>query len=98
MPTDSPLHPSCLLAHLCRQDPLTTTTGTPWQRQIPLVRWDGQAGTQRTTTATLVSVDNGNDALKGALLHAHQPFVRTRRVITAYAPAEVLRAGDGITT
>jgi hypothetical protein len=98
MLTDTTIHPSSLLAHLCRQDPLTTTTGKELLRQIPFFRWDGQMGQHVSTTATLVSVDNGNDAFKGAMLHAHTSLLRTRRIITAYAPAGILRAGEGITT
>src|SRR5579885_2510681 len=98
MLTDTTIHPSSFLAHLCRQDPLTTAAGKELLRQIPFPRWDGQTGQQVSTTATIVSVDNGNDAFKGAMLHAHAPFLRARRIITAYAPAEVLRAGEGITT
>jgi hypothetical protein len=98
MLTDTTIHPSSFLAHLCRQDPLMTTTGKELLRQIPFLRWDGQTGQQVSTTATIVSVDNGNDALKGAMLHEHQPYLKARRIITAYAPAETLRAGEGITT
>lgn len=87
-----------LLAHLCHQEPLTNKTGKDLVRQIPFLRWDGQTGTTHSTTAILVSVDNGNDALKGAMLHAHLPALRTRRIVTAYAPASILRAGEGITT
>jgi hypothetical protein len=92
------IHPSSLLAHLCRHDPLTTAAGKTLLRQIPFRRWDGQMGQHVSTTATLVSVDNGNDAFKGAMLHAYLPTLSTRRIITAYAPAEVLRAGEGIPT
>jgi len=67
-------------------------------RQLPFLRWDGQAGKTVATTATIASVDNGNDAFKGAMLHAHTPSLRTRRIVTAYAPASILRAGEGITT
>jgi hypothetical protein len=98
MLTDTTIHPSSFLAHLCRQDPLTTSSGKELLRQLPFLRWDGQTGQHVSTTATLVSVDNGNDAFKGAMFHAHLPFLRTRRIITAYAPAEVLRSGEGITT
>jgi hypothetical protein len=95
---DTTIHTSSFLAHLCRQDPLTTAAGKELLRQIPFLRWDGQAGQNVSTTATIVSVDNGNDAFKGAMLHAHTPSLRTKRIITAYAPAGVLRAGEGITT
>src|SRR5437762_4302822 len=96
MLTDMTIHPSSFLAHLCRKAPLTTTTGKELLRQIPFRRFDEQAGHHVSTTATIVSVDNGNDAFKGAMLHAHAPFLKAKRIITAYAPAEVLRAGEGI--
>ncbi len=64
MLTDTTIHPSSFLAHLCRQDPETSTTGKELLRQIPFLRWDGQTGQHVSTTATLVSVDNGNDAFK----------------------------------
>jgi hypothetical protein len=95
---DTTIHPASFLARLCSQEPLTTTTGKDLLRQIPFLRWDGQTGQQVPTTATIVSVDNGNDAFKGAMLHAHTSSLRTKRLITAYAPAGVLRAGEGITT
>jgi hypothetical protein len=99
MLTDTTIvHPASFLAHLCRHDPLLTSGGTNLLRQIPYRRWDRQMGKQVPTTATLVAIDNGNDAFKGAMLHAHTPFLAARRIITAYAPAEVLRAGEGITT
>src|SRR6185312_8221509 len=96
--TDTIIHPSSFLAHLCNQEPLENTTGKELLRQIPFLRLDGQTGKHVSTNATIVSVDNGNDAFKGAMLHAHMPSLRTKRIITAYAPAGILRAGEGITT
>ncbi len=32
------------------------------------------------------------------MLHAHTPFLHTKRIITAYAPGKELGSGDGITT
>jgi hypothetical protein len=90
--------PDSFLARLCRQEPLVTAAGKEPLRQVPFLRWDGSSGSRIATTATLVSVDNGNDAFKGALLHARSPRLCTRRVVTAYAPARRLGAGDGITT
>lgn len=98
MLTDTTIHPSSLLARLCRQEPLTTTTGRELLRQVPFLRWESSSGRKIPTTATLVAVDNGNDAFKGAMLHAHSPHLRTRRIVTAYAPAKQLGTGDGITT
>ncbi len=92
------IHPSSFLAHLSRHDPLMTTAGKDLLRLIPFRRWDGEKGEHESTLATLISVDNGNDAFKGAMLHAYLPILSTRRIITAYAPASVLRAGEGIPT
>jgi hypothetical protein len=61
------IHPDSFLARLCRQEPLVNTAGKEPLRQIPFLRWDGSSGSKIATTATLVSVDNGNDAFKGAL-------------------------------
>lgn len=95
---ESTIHPDSFLARLCRQEPLTTTSGREFLRHVPFLRWESSSGRKVPTTATLVSVDNGNDALKGAMLHAHKPHLCTRRMVTAYAPAKQLGAGDGITT
>jgi hypothetical protein len=92
------IHPSSFLARLCQQEPLTTTSGRALLRQIPFQRWESSSGRKVQTTATLVAVDNGNDAFKGAILHAHSPHLCTRRIVTAYAPARRLGTGDGITT
>jgi hypothetical protein len=55
-------------------------------------------GAELPTQAVILSIDNGNDALKGAMLHARDPRLCTRRIVTAYAPARTLRAGEGVTT
>ena len=98
MLTDATIHPSSFLAHLSRQDPLVPSNGKELLRQIPFLRWERQAGHNITTTAMIASVDNGNDAFKGAMLHAQRPSFKTKRIVTAYAPARILRAGEGITT
>ena len=98
MLSDTIIHPSSLLARLCHQELLTTTTGRELLRQIPFERWERSSGRKIPTTATLVAVDNGNDAFKGAMLHAHRPQFCPRRIVTAYAPARQLGTGDGITT
>src|SRR5258708_16444388 len=94
----STIHPDSFLSRICRQEPLVTTTGRELLRQIPFLRWDSSLSRKIPTTATLLAVDNGNDAFKGALLHAHVPFLCTKRIVTAYAPAKQLGTGDGITT
>lgn len=97
MHTETTIHPDSFLARLYRQEPLTTTTGRKLLRQIPLQYWEHSSGRKIPTTATLVAVDNGNDAFKGAMLHAREPFVCTKRIITAYAPSAQLGIGDVIT-
>lgn len=96
--TPSTIHPDSFLAHLCRQEPLVTSAGRELLRQLPVLRWENSSGRKIPTTATIVAIDNGNDAFKGTLLHAHLPHLCTRRIVTAYAPAKQLGAGDGITT
>ncbi len=96
--TDMTIHPDSFLARLCRQEALTNAAGKEPLRQIPFLRWDSSPGSRVSTTAILVSVDNGNDAFKGAMLHVRNPFLCTKRIVTAYAPARKLGAGDGITT
>lgn len=92
------IHPESFLAYMSREEALVLSEGKELPRSIPFTRWDEQAGRNMTTTAILASVDNGNDAFKGAILHATQPLMRTRRIVTAYAPARILRAGEGLTT
>ncbi len=97
--TETTIHPDSFLARLCSQEPLINTAGKEPLRQIPFLRWDSSSGRKVSTTATLVSVDNGNDAFKGAMLHVHTPFLRTRRIVTAYAPAKKLGGtSEGVTT
>lgn len=96
--TDATLHPRSFLAHLTRREPLINAAGQEPLRSIPYMHWDRTSGRSLPTTATLVAVDHGNDAFKGAMLHAHQPLLQTTRIITAYAPAKQLGSGDGITT
>lgn len=98
MLSETTLHPDSFLARLCRQEPLLTTDGTELLRHISFQQWDGVSGRKMATTATLIAVDNGNDAFKGALLSKHRPYLCTRRIVTAYAPAKKLGTGDGITT
>lgn len=92
------INPRSLLAQVCSHEPLTPSSGKELLRQIPFQRWDGSASRKVPTTALLVSVDNGNDAFKGAILHAKDSFFCTKRIVTAYAAEKVQRGGDGITT
>src|SRR6266446_5720667 len=92
------IHPRSFLGHLSTRQPLITSAGKELMRTVPYQAWNEQTGGKMPTQAVLVSIDNGNDALKGAMLHARDPFLRTRRIVTAYAPARTLRAGEGITT
>ncbi|HTK06312.1 MAG TPA: hypothetical protein VL485_04020 [Ktedonobacteraceae bacterium] len=98
MSLETSIHPDSFLGRLCRQEPLTNTDGKGLLRQIPFQYWESSPGRKISTIATLVAVDNGNDAFKGAMLHVQAPFLCTRRIITAYAPAAQLGIGDGITT
>jgi hypothetical protein len=95
---ETTLHPDSLLGRLRRKAPITNTAAEVPPRQIPFLRWESSSGRKIATTATIVSVDNGNDAFKGAMLHAHAPRLCTKRIVTAYAPEQKLGAGDGLTT
>ena len=98
MTTIAMIHPRSFLGYLCTHQPLITSAGKELVRTLPFQRWDGQPGKTVSTQAVIISVDNGNDALKAAMLHARDPFLRTRRLVTAYAPARTIRAGEGVTT
>lgn len=92
------IHPRSFLGHLYTHQPLITSAGKELLRTVPSHAWNEQTSGKMPTQAVLVSIDNGNDALKGAMLHARDPFLRTRRIVTAYAPARTIRAGEGVTT
>ncbi len=97
--TSTPIiHPHSFLGHLSTHQPLLTSAGRELVRTVPYHTWNEQTGGKMPTQAVLVSIDNGNDALKGAMQHAHDPFLCTRRIVTAYAPARTIRAGEGVTT
>ena len=92
------IEPNSLLAHICTRRPLLNSSGEELTRQIPFQHWESSLGRKVPTLSKIAAIDNGNDAIKGAMLHAHQPFMRTIRIATAYAPARTLRAGEGVTT
>lgn len=92
------IHPESLLAHVYAQRPLVTREGRALLRSAPITRWDESHGAKKTTQSIIVSVDNGNDAFKGAIQAARSPVLQTRRVVAAYAPARTIRAGEGVTT
>jgi len=94
----SPIHPHSFLGYLCADQPLVTSAGQPLARLVPLHPSVESVGDKRATRAIILSIDNGNDALKGAICHARDPRLCTRRIVTAYAPARTLRAGEGVTT
>jgi hypothetical protein len=94
----SPIHPHSFLGYLCADQPLITSAGQPLARLVPLHPSVESAGGKLATQAIILSIDNGNDALKGAIFHARDPRLCTRRIVTAYAPARTLRAGEGVTT
>ena len=94
----SGIHSDSFLAHICDHRPLLTTAGEELLRRVMLPRWDEQRGERVQSVARIISVDNGNDAFKGAMLHAQDSHLRTKRIVTAYVPARTIRAGEGVTT
>lgn len=98
MTLTSGIHSASLLARICGHQPLLTTTGEELLRRVSMQRWDEQQGERVSSTAAIISVDNGNDAFKGAMLHAQDSHLRTKRIVTAYVPARTIRAGEGVTT
>ncbi|HEX6483276.1 MAG TPA: hypothetical protein VF043_30905 [Ktedonobacteraceae bacterium] len=92
------IHPHSFLGRLSTHQPLITSAGKELVRLVPYSVPNEQAGGKMPIQAILVSIDNGNDALKGAMLHARDPLLRTQRIVTAYAPARIVRAGEGVTT
>jgi hypothetical protein len=98
MISPSPIHPHSFLGYLCAHQPIVTSTGKPLARLAPLHSLVGLDGDELSTQAIIISIDNGNDALKGALLHARDPRLSSVRIATAYAPARTLRAGEDVTT
>src|SRR6266536_730548 len=98
MIADQTISPHSFLGRLCAHQPLVTSAGKELLRSVPCLRWDQQTSGRVPTQAIIVSIDNGNDAFKGAMFHMRDPYLRTRRLITAYAPARTIRAGEGVTT
>jgi hypothetical protein len=98
MSHDSLVDPHSLLGLVCKNQQLITASGNEPLRHLPFQRWDGLLGKKVPTLALLASVDNGNDAFKGAILHIQKPSLKTKRIATAYAPAKTSRGQDGITT
>src|SRR5579859_6411431 len=92
------IHSHSFLGRLSTNQPLITSAGKELVRMVPYSVPNEQAGGMMPTQAILVSIDNGNDALKGAMLHARESMLRTKRIVTAYAPARTIRAGEGVTT
>lgn len=86
------------LAHVCDHRSLLTAAREELPRQTVLPGWDEQRGERVQLPATIISIDNGNDAFKGAMLHAQEAHICTKRIITAYVPARTIRAGEGVTT
>jgi len=92
------IHPDSVLAKVCQVCPLITSKGQELPRHVSLHVMDAITQLPIATTALLVAIDNGNDAFKGAIMHATLPQLVTRRVVTAYAPAKTIRVGEGITS
>ena len=90
-PLHPAIHPDSFLAKVGQHLPLLTSRGLSLPRFVPTRL------TERETPALIVAIDNGNDAFKGAVMHASLPQIVTTRIITAYAPARTIRMGEGIT-
>lgn len=78
--------------------PLITSQERELPRSIPFRKWDGEHRRWESTQALICAVDNGNDAFKGALLQKQAPTMATKRIITAYTPAQKVRGGEGVIT
>jgi len=92
------IHPDSVLAKVCQFALLITSKGQELPRRVSLPALDTTAHLPTETTALLAAIDNGNDAFKGAIMHATIPQLVTKRVATAYAPAKTIRVGEGITS
>src|SRR5450755_3938268 len=86
------------LAHICEDRPLPTAAGEELPRQVMVPAWDEQRSERVSLPATLVSIDNGNDAFKGTMLPAKEARICTKRIITAYVAARTIHAGEGVAT
>ena len=94
LPMHTTIHRDSFLAKLLEGLPLENSRGQPLSRSVPF-RVPGQGA---EVSALIAAIDNGNDAFKGAIMHAGTPTLLTKRIITAYAPARTIRLGEGITT
>jgi len=83
---------------LTHGQPLVTSRGRDLPRSLPFRKWDIENRRWEPTQALIAAIDNGNDAFKGAMLHAQTPTMTTKRIITAYTPARKLRGGEGVVT
>src|ERR1700730_17683941 len=78
--------------------PLINSRNRELPRTLPFRKWIMESRQWEPCQALICAVDNGNDAFKGAVLHAQTPTITTKRIITAYCPARKLRGGEGVTT
>ncbi|MHB8596737.1 MAG: hypothetical protein ACYDER_08000 [Ktedonobacteraceae bacterium] len=92
------LSPESFLSKLTQQQPLNDSQGHELPRSVPFRKWDGANRRWEPTQALVCAVDNGNDAFKGAMLHAKTPTMITKRILTAYMPARKVRGGEGVVT
>lgn len=92
------IHPDSVLAKVSQCVPLLTAKGLGLSRCVSLRIADAVTQFPTETTALLVAIDNGNDAFKGAIMHATMPQLVTRRIVTAYAPEKTIRVGEGMTS
>lgn len=94
--TTTNIPPGTWLDVACNQlSLLFTREGKDYQlRNTIPYHYRNESGTMVETQAIVLSVDNGNDALKAAVIDALGPYLRSVRIVTAYAPAQEIRAGD----
>jgi len=92
------LHPDSFLAKIAAGLPLVNREGKELIRQIQSPRWDEARQVWEPTMAKLAAIDNGNDAIKGAMPDKQNPTLTTVRIPTAYAPARELRGVDRVLT
>lgn len=96
--TTTSMAPNSYLWKLTQGLPMVTSQGRELPRSLPFRKWDGETRRWEPIQALIAAVDNGNDAFKGAMLHAKTPTMTTKRILTAYMPARKLRGGEGVVT
>lgn len=90
--------PGSFLWTLTHNQPLVTSQGRDLPRSLPFRKWLPDRRQWEPVQALIAAIDNGNDAFKGAMLHARTPTMTTTRILTAYTPARKVRGGEGVVT